>query len=77
MGERRSFTGCCGASFRVLKTWATFPRALRCILKLGMAQRMARLMTLEQEHTNTHLEHTAQVPRFCLEVGVCFEQRKL
>lgn len=34
---------------RVLKTCATFPRARRCILKLGMAQRVARLITL-----NTH-----------------------
>lgn len=43
-------TGCCGASLSVLKTWATFPLALRCILKLGMAQRVARLMTLKTQH---------------------------
>lgn len=43
-------TGCCGASLSVLKTCATFPLALRCILKLGMAQRVARLITLKKQH---------------------------
>lgn len=42
----RLLTGCCGASLSILKTCATFPLALRCILKPGMAQRVARLMIL-------------------------------
>lgn len=44
-------TGCWGASLRVLKTCATLPRALRCMRKLGRAQRVARLITL-QRHTH-------------------------
>lgn len=46
--EKELLTGCCGASLRILKTCATFPLALRCILKLGMAHRVARLIILEQ-----------------------------
>lgn len=42
-------TGCWAASPRILKTWATFPRALRCILKPGMAHRVARLIILQQK----------------------------
>lgn len=41
-------TGCWAASLRILKTWATFPRALRCILKPGMAHRVARLIILNK-----------------------------
>lgn len=40
-------TGCWGASLSILKTCATFPLARRCILKLGIAQRVARLIILE------------------------------
>lgn len=42
-------TGFCGASLSILKTCATFPLALRCILKPGMAQRVARLIMLHSE----------------------------
>lgn len=45
-GKRVLLTGCCGASLSILKTCATFPRARRCILKLGMAHRVARLIIL-------------------------------
>lgn len=41
-------TGCCGASLSILKTCATFPLALRCILNPGMAQRVARLIILDK-----------------------------
>lgn len=46
--KRISLTGCWGASLRILKTCATFPLARRCILKLGMAHRVAKLIILEQ-----------------------------
>lgn len=46
--KRVSLTGCWGASLRILKTCATFPLARRCILKLGMAHRVAKLIILEQ-----------------------------
>lgn len=49
-------TGCWGASLRVLKTCATLPRALRCMRKLGRAQRVARLITL-QTHTHVQIHH--------------------
>lgn len=55
----KPLTWCWGASLSVLKTCATFPRALRCILKLGMAQRAARLITL-RTHTRTHRQREAK-----------------
>lgn len=45
-------TGCCDESLSILKTCATLPLARRCILKLGMAQRVARLIILRRTHKN-------------------------
>jgi len=42
-------TGCFWASLSILKTWATFPLALRCMRKLGIAQRVARLIILQSK----------------------------
>lgn len=62
----------------VLKTCATLPRALRCMRKLGRAQRVARLITLQtHKHSDPSLRlsisiqhHPSSCERFSLRLSL-------